>query len=499
MAMSGKTFLSAFQMGARMYPDMVKDAEDRVDKRIKREMLDLQKNKMKVDLEVAQAKQKRETVSLKNLDEFKGEFDKLDMNSPNFVSQYSDLVKNKITGMSMTSEALERFKAIDSMVKGNAFYKAQIESENNAWKATDWWNKRNPLNPLDPRTAAPDALMAANNAYKSYLQEEKSKELRAEIETKTAAETALKDKAEFVAFIEETGSAYLPEDYTKPEAKDALRVHKQTEEVKDLIMEVGEEGLPIMAKLEIRPDGSGYENLLAVKAELTTLANEQKQKRGRAGKSLSEAEGNALMYSERLKFANETMDQMVIEGAAPEMDFLNGLIAQYTGGKTFSIAQALIDPKYQKWKSAADNYIRATLRKESGAAIADHEYIGGFKDYIPLLGDSAELKEHKRDLRIGVADTMRRISGVPWEETYLPRKPMRFPSEEAANRYKGHWLKEGDKAEFYDEDRKMWIPFTVGKAKATKKPAAKPALKPLPDPRTNPLLQPEPFPTSIRP
>ena len=485
-------------MGAKLYPDIVKSREDQIDKKLKRDIINLEKEKLESDKAIAEKLKEREIEGMKSLNTLKIGYEALDMNDPRFPAQWKKLVKDNITGIGMSKRSLEEFNTIKETVVGNEIFKAKELAEADAWVAVDWWNKNNPLKKIGP-DASPDALDVVNDSYKEHLQEEKSKELRAEIETKTVAETALKDKAEFVAFIEETGSAYLPEDYTKPEAKDALRVHKQTEEVKDLIMEVGEEGLPIMAKLEIRPDGSGYENLLAVKAELTTLANEQKQKRGRAGKSLSEAEGNALMYSERLKFANETMDQMVIEGAAPEMDFLNGLIANYTGGKTFNIANALIDPKYQKWKSAADNYIRATLRKESGAAIADHEYIGGFKDYIPLLGDSAELKEHKRDLRIGVADTMRRISGVPWEETYLPRKPMRFPSEEAANRYKGNWLKEGDKAEFYDEDRKMWIPFTVGKAKATKKPAAKPALKPLPDPRTNPLLQPEPFPTSIRP
>jgi hypothetical protein len=498
MGMSGKTFLSAFQMGAKMYPDIVKSREDQIDKKLKRDILDLQKNKLEIDANLAEAKKNREVIGMKSLNEFKTEYEALDMNDSRFPSQWRRLVKDNITGIGMSQRSLEEFNTIKETVVNNEIFKAKEAAEADALAALSWWNDNNPLNKVGP-DSPPDAIKVVNDSYKEHLQEEKSKSIRAEVEAKGSAETALKDKAEFVAFIEETGSTYLPEDYTKPEAKDALRVHKQTKEVKDLIMEVGSEGLPIMAKLEISPDGRGYKNLLAVKAELRTLANQQKEKRERSGKDLSEAEGNALMYSERLRFANETMDQMVIEGAAPESDFINGLIAQYTGGKTFNIANALINPKYQKWKSAADNYIRATLRKESGAAIADHEYIGGFKDYIPLLGDSAELKEHKRDLRIGVADTMRRISGVPWEETYLPRKPMRFPSKEAANRYKGKWLKEGDKGEFYDKDRKMWIPFTVGKSKAAKKPETKPDLKPLPDPMVNPLLKAAPAPTSIRP
>jgi len=257
-------------------------------------------------------------------------------------------------------------------------------------------------------------------------------------------------------------------------------------------MEVGEDGLPIMAELVIKPDGSGYENHLAVLAKLRTLANKQKTERGIKGKSLSESQGNALMYSERLRFANETMDRMVIEGAVPTKDFISGLIAKVTADNPFSIANALMAPEFQVWKSAADNFIRATLRKESGAAIADTEYIGGFKDYISLLGDSDKLAEHKRDLRMGIADAMRRVSSIPWDESYLPRKPMTFPSKESAMEYAGKWLKEGDKAEYREGG--MIIPFTVQKQKEEpeKKPPAKaerfdfepaeekPALKPVP-------------------
>jgi len=499
MGMSGKTFLSAFQMGAKLYPDIVKSREDKIDKDLKREMLNLQKNRLKVEGEVAAAKGTRLATGLKNLEEFKIEFDALDMNSPEFVSQYSDLVKNKITGMSMAPESLEKFNAIDGMVKGNAIYKAQVEAENNAWKVTEWWNKRNPLSPIDPRTAPPEALAAVDRAHKDYLQEEKNKALRAEVETRSEAETALKDKAEFVAFVEETGSAFKPEDYENPEAKTALRIHNQIEEVKELIMTVGEDGLPIMAKLVIKPDGSGYDNHLAVLAELTTLANKQKTDRGIKGKSLSESQGNALMYSERLRFANETMDRMVIEGAVPTKDFINGLIANVTADDPFSIANALIAPEFQVWKSAADNFIRATLRKESGAAIADTEYIGGFKDYISLLGDSDKLAEHKRDLRMGIADAMRRVSGTPWEESYLPRKPMTFPSKESAMEYAGKWLKEGDKAEYREGG--MIIPFTVQKRKEepAEEVVEKVDFETLPDPKTNPLLKGAPAPTSIRP
>jgi hypothetical protein len=78
---------------------------------------------------------------MKNLNNSKVGYDALDMNDPRFVSQYSDLVKDNITGIGMSPEVFGRFNAIDGMVKGNEVYKAKLRAENNAWVATDWWNE----------------------------------------------------------------------------------------------------------------------------------------------------------------------------------------------------------------------------------------------------------------------------------------------------------------------------------------------------------------------
>ena len=469
MGMSGKTFLSAFQMGSRIYPDIVKSREDEIDRKAKRGMLDLQKNKLRVENEVAVARKNRQTLSLKNFDEFKTDFDQLDMNDPRFVYKYSDLVKGKITGMSMTSESLERFKAIDSMVKGNAIYKAQVEAENNAWKMADWWNKENPGNPIDPATAAPDALSVVNDAYKKYKQEELNTALRAELETKDETQTALKDKATFASFIKETGSPYKPGDYAKPEAKNAMRLHNQLGEVKELLMEVGEEGLPIASKLAIRSDGSGYKNLLEVKAELVTLNNKLKEQRGSKGKSLSEAQGNAFAYSERMRANNRVIDQMEVQGLVPENDILNALLVKWGKDNDVDFWNVVVDPKYQQFKSAADNFIRATLRKESGAAISQDEYKGAFRDYIPRMGDSPGLVKQKRRLRIGIANVMRRQSGMAWDSgDEFPLAPFQFDSIEQAKKYAAlDYVKPGEEVEIKSPDGKSWFTHKLNLKKKT--------------------------------
>jgi hypothetical protein len=114
---------------------------------------------------------------------------------------------------------------------------------------------------------------------------------------------------------------------------------------------------------------------------------------------------------------------------------VDGFIASYTQNKDFSIGNALLAEGFQSFKVAADNFIRAVLRKESGAAIAESEYIGAFRDYIPLLGDSPKVVEQKRALRKGITNTMRKISGVPWDDSEFVNAPLQFKSKEQADKY----------------------------------------------------------------
>ena len=214
-----------------------------------------------------------------------------------------------------------------------------------------------------------------------------------------------------------------------------MRIHNQIKEVEKLVAESGTAGIPILRKLAIKKDGTGYSNLVDVKAALQDVINQNKKSEKRSGKSLSQEEGNALSYSERMRFDNLIMDQADINGVNPSKELIDGFIADYGKNKAFSISNALLDEGFQSFKVAADNFIRAVLRKESGAAIAETEYIGAFKDYIPLLGDSPKVVQQKRTLRQGITNTMRRISGIPWDDSEFVNAPLQFKSEEQAERY----------------------------------------------------------------
>jgi hypothetical protein len=474
MSMSGKTFLAAFQVGSRLVPD-------EIDRRVSRKKTNLQKDLLEIEKKAKDSEKIRRTEGVKSYNDWDREIKELDKDSPFFPRQYADITSKYIGGISLWPQAYTRYENTDNAIKEDARFKGKVDAVNELVVVNDWWNKTNKGDPVNIFEVDDAKRIEINKAYKDHINEEKKGELTRKLITEGEVKSQLEDQASFNTFVKETGSDFKPEDFNNPDAKNAMRVHNQLKEVEELVVEAGTSGIPILRKLAIKEDGTGYRNLVDVKSALQDVINENKKSEKRSGKSLSEAEGNSLMYSERMRFNNKTIDQMFIEGAAaeergeknsfsPNKDFINGLIAKATQDSDFSIGNALLDDDFQMYKVAADNFIRAVLRKESGAAIAANEYIGAFRDYLPLYGDSDRVVEQKRDLRRGITNTMRKISGVPWDDSEFKDAPLKFPSLQSANDFKTKgWLLEGDTAEYYDEASKQYVPFTVGKAKPKKK------------------------------
>ena len=84
-------------------------------------------------------------------------------------------------------------------------------------------------------------------------------------------------------------------------------------------------------------------------------------------------------------------------------------------------AERLVDDPYlqsdlmQSYMQAARNFINAQMRRESGAAIAPHEFENANKQYLPLPGDSEETSRQKAANRQYVTDTMVRSAGPAYE------------------------------------------------------------------------------------
>ena len=72
---------------------------------------------------------------------------------------------------------------------------------------------------------------------------------------------------------------------------------------------------------------------------------------------------------------------------------------------------ALQSDVVQQQEQAERNFINATLRKESGAAIADSEYASAQKQYLPQPGDTAATLEQKRQNRVAALRGIAASSG----------------------------------------------------------------------------------------
>lgn len=85
----------------------------------------------------------------------------------------------------------------------------------------------------------------------------------------------------------------------------------------------------------------------------------------------------------------------------------------FVGGFAERVAMS---PDQQRYRQAAMNWIRANLRKESGAAIGVDEMEQEYRTYFPVVGDSDEVIAQKRRARELTTDAMIRSAGPVYAE-----------------------------------------------------------------------------------
>lgn len=72
-------------------------------------------------------------------------------------------------------------------------------------------------------------------------------------------------------------------------------------------------------------------------------------------------------------------------------------------------------PQEQQYYNAAQDWIRAKLRKESGAAIGDQEMADEYATYFPMVGDSEAVLAQKAQLRKTATEAMIRAGGPTYQ------------------------------------------------------------------------------------
>lgn len=82
-------------------------------------------------------------------------------------------------------------------------------------------------------------------------------------------------------------------------------------------------------------------------------------------------------------------------------------------------------PEQQKYMNAATEFIRAKLRKESGAVIGADEMRKEYETYFPVPGNSKEVIAQKEQLRKTVLETLAKEAGRAWRPEQQIERPNR--------------------------------------------------------------------------
>lgn len=136
-----------------------------------------------------------------------------------------------------------------------------------------------------------------------------------------------------------------------------------------------------------------------------------------AGKP-TEGESNAAGFAQRMERSLGVIAGLP-EGSQPGVRAAVAGSIPLIGG----VAQRrAMTPEQQQFKQAADDWIRAKLRKESGAVIGEDEMKKEFETYFPQIGDGPEVIAQKTQARAVATNAMRASAGRAYQP-YTPPQP----------------------------------------------------------------------------
>ena len=107
-------------------------------------------------------------------------------------------------------------------------------------------------------------------------------------------------------------------------------------------------------------------------------------------------QSNAAGFAQRMVAANQIISLPNIAAAAPGAGSAIAGATPFVGEPLKNLVQS---PETQQYAQAARDWIRAKLRKESGAAIGVQEEAEEFRTYFPVPGDSAAVIKQKAEAR----------------------------------------------------------------------------------------------------
>lgn len=145
--------------------------------------------------------------------------------------------------------------------------------------------------------------------------------------------------------------------------------------------------------------------LLQLALSRDRLSFDKQQQKGPG--NATEGERNAAGYLMRMTEASKLLDQFEGSGAAT-YGTQTAAAVPFVGG---AIRRAVMTPEQQQYRQAQEDWVRAKLRKESGASIATDEMDREIETYFPMPGEGKEVIAQKRKARATANAAMRQSSG----------------------------------------------------------------------------------------
>lgn len=116
------------------------------------------------------------------------------------------------------------------------------------------------------------------------------------------------------------------------------------------------------------------------------------------GKALTEGQSKALLFGTRAQEADKLMNGIASEDGGADKPGLLKRTAEaipFVGGALGAMVNGTQSDKQQQVEQAQRDFVNAVLRRESGAAISDGEFLNAKKQYFPQIGDSQAVIEQK--------------------------------------------------------------------------------------------------------
>jgi hypothetical protein len=143
------------------------------------------------------------------------------------------------------------------------------------------------------------------------------------------------------------------------------------------------------------------------------------QLKGTSGGKLTEGETNAAGFSQRMELAQSIFARLPA-GSQPGAGTRIAEAVPFVGG---ALARSGQSADTQMYDQAAQDWIRAKLRKESGAAIGVDEARQEYATYFPMVGDTDEKIRQKAEARRVVTESMQKAAGKAYTPYVAPVQP----------------------------------------------------------------------------